>query len=406
MQEVILHLGLAKTGTTALQRALAASRQTLLEKAGVLYPGTEESHWMLQAAFADNPAGLHCLQRMGVHEPDAARRHVRRFLADLSAEIKAKRPRRVLLSTEFLSGSTTSELHALRGFLESFAERITPCVYVRDPWSFSLSLIQEMARNGQLSSDVELGYTRSNIEIVDKFQHVFDVPMIVLPYAGADQGFDIVEHFLQRTGIPSAAVPHRATARANAMLSRETVVGLLQLHAQHPTFGPDGRYVPDAARDWMMQSLIDAPYRGSRLRMSRMTAEAVRVECATDLKRLQDRYMGGASTLSEQFDLLTFTDDDDRLTPSSVDPATIYDHTLSAMRVLAAFAVSQYTDRVWWTGRYYEAVGNLSAARACYLELTGFPGPHQHAEAARRALAVIDGRVAHAAPSPAASPSP
>ena len=52
MAVVYLHIGEPKTGTTALQRRLAAGRAEL-RKQGVLYPGTEINHFYASLAACD-----------------------------------------------------------------------------------------------------------------------------------------------------------------------------------------------------------------------------------------------------------------------------------------------------------------------------------------------------------------
>ena len=52
----IVHFGLAKTGTSAIQEFFHANRKTLLAEYRILYPGEEVQHWHLKASSAPIPA--------------------------------------------------------------------------------------------------------------------------------------------------------------------------------------------------------------------------------------------------------------------------------------------------------------------------------------------------------------
>ena len=84
----LLHVGLAKTGTTALQNAASGRRAALLRH-GVRYPGRRYNH--RQAAFALHRRG----SRQAQPRPDA--------WDELQAEIAADPVRRVLISNEFIA---------------------------------------------------------------------------------------------------------------------------------------------------------------------------------------------------------------------------------------------------------------------------------------------------------------
>ena len=88
--EVLLHVGLHKTGTTALQVALADSRE-LLEEHGVRYPGKGQYHHKAILAGAERPYGWR-----GNGARITPKKHWNRLLKEVDY------PGRVIISSEFL----------------------------------------------------------------------------------------------------------------------------------------------------------------------------------------------------------------------------------------------------------------------------------------------------------------
>lgn len=384
-RELILHLGLAKTGTSALQKALVAGKARLYDRYRVLYPGDEESHALLQACFSSQPTSSIYLQLRGITEEARALAYLRDYRRRLVEEIDAKRPRRIIISSEYFSALGVTGLRRLVAFLSPLAMKLTPVAYVRDPWSFSISLIQELIRGGKLDDRVEIGYAATN-ELFERFEAVFGMPIQVVPY-GNVPGFDIVSDFLGRLGISPQAASMPPTGRSNQGMSREAAVALLQCNRLFPVHGPDGQYIRDAARDWMIQNIVDAPFPGTRIGLSEERARAILEESRDDLEQLEFKYFGGAPVFSGQFSQMATASEGGRLCPEAVDQASIYAHMLQAMHGLSTFAAHQFTERIYWTGRYQLAVGDEAGARRSFQELADFPGPHVRRDEAQARLA-------------------
>ena len=88
--EVLLHVGVHKTGTTALQVALSDSR-ALLEEHGVRYPGKGQYHHKAILAGAERPYGWR-----GNGARITPKKHWNRLLKEVDY------PGRVIISSEFL----------------------------------------------------------------------------------------------------------------------------------------------------------------------------------------------------------------------------------------------------------------------------------------------------------------
>ncbi len=88
---ILFHAGFHKTGTTALQSALASSREALLD-AGVRYPGELRSHHRAAMAVTERTWGW---GKRGGRAPRAA------YWTDLSAETRRHRGRAIISSEAF-----------------------------------------------------------------------------------------------------------------------------------------------------------------------------------------------------------------------------------------------------------------------------------------------------------------
>jgi hypothetical protein len=395
-RELILHIGVAKTGTSAIQRALVQNRGVLLRDYGILYPGNEESHLMLQACFSLDPMGVAVMQQMGFPDRDRALTHLRHWRRGIAGEVQDKRPRRIILSSEYLTALSTTELRRLRRFLMPLATTVKVVAYVRDPWSHAISALQEFVRSGLVSGTLEIGYVRSNVEILEKFEEVFG-QVTVIPYVRA--GGDVVADFLGRLGIETDRLDISSTQDVNRAMKREAVIALLQLNRRFPTFDAAGRFIADPARDWMIECLRDNPLASTPIHMSRTTAQRILAESGDDLDALQFRYLGGNPVLRDQYDVLTTTEENDILSPASQDPEQVYDFMIAAMRQLAIRAAEQFVDRVYWTGMYYRANGNRVAAADCFRQVLSFSPINTRSDDAKAQLASLANEAA-AVPAP------
>ncbi len=372
-----------------MQKTFFASKDVLYKRFRVLYPGDQESHAVLQAAFSSQPTLSVCLQGLGLTDIGQTLAYLRDYRNRLLQEIAETRPRRIIISSEYFSALSVVDLRALWAFLAPLATKRTPVLYVRDPWSFSISLIQELIRSGQLKDRVNMGYTRSNVELIEKFEAAFCMPIQVVPYGSPSGKFDIVSDFFSRFGIPSDVIPESSQARENAGMSREAAIALLQCNLLFPVYKEDGTHIPSATRDWMIQSIIDAPYEGSRIDLSTEQAEEIQEQSRADLEIIQYRHLGGDPILSDQYKNIRPNNTAGDLAPENIQAPAIYRHLLTAMHKLAEMASTQYTERLYWSAMYFLAVNNPGAASDCFKSLVDFPGPHarrSEAETHLRAL--------------------
>lgn len=337
-----VHFGLAKTGTSAIQDFFFRNKKALLEKDRLLYPGEEIQHWHLASMFSATPESLIQIQRLEAHQPPGA--FIERARRTLIEEIDRSRPECIFLSSEYLVAMTAGELRDLNRFLGSFAEEIVSIIYVRDPWSFSTSYLQEMIRNGYAKGSIAPGYAEGNVELIDKITANFPSKLIVRPYLGGTE-FDSTTDICTLLGIDAANYQiSPGSSRSNTGMSHSAACLLAELNERWPQFDTDGRFKFDGARDWCVEAILNAAGTHGPLALSNDRAEQIRMLSHRDVDRIHAEYMNGDDVFHRHFNSLKFFDIDDRIEIQKLSGAEIGRILLTALRELATRA---HDNRVW-----------------------------------------------------------
>jgi hypothetical protein len=213
-RSAILHIGTEKTGTTSIQKMLAARRADLAE-AGFCYPSSpgEECHSDL-AVYA---APEHALELNGAPFDEPA------FISSLTAELAAlpASVHTVIFSSEHCHSRliSTDQVRKLQALLAAFFTTVTVVVYLRRQDRMACSSYSTLLKYG-FSGDVILpdipGPIRGNGAGVSSY-HYFDFEMLLGRYAAVfgksavrprlfetgrlEQG-DVLTDFLVTCGLP------------------------------------------------------------------------------------------------------------------------------------------------------------------------------------------------------------
>ncbi|WP_375288529.1 hypothetical protein [Sphingomonas sp.] len=220
---VLVHVGLPKTGSSAIQEYLYAVRDALASLS-IRYPDLgHASHWKLAAAIEE-----------GQHEHKASKkRELKGFLARRAAregtegaldtvidELKAAGPDDVvILSHEYFGGARG---RVLRKFLTKVVPdaEVYAIGYVRHPVSFYPSGVQQALKGlGQPPSPS--GFASTHPVRVAALRRVFENVTLRLYDRKLLSGGDVIEDFREQAGLilgrPLPAAPH--TLSTNASMS-------------------------------------------------------------------------------------------------------------------------------------------------------------------------------------------
>jgi hypothetical protein len=147
-RKIILHTGLDKTGTTAIQNGLHANREFLLAEEGVLYPSLAANLSTPLLTIFKNAPENHRANRMAGYTTEEIAAHQKSYLNSLDTEISSREWGTLLLSAEGVSSLTESELAKLREWGEKYSSNWTILICVRHPVDWARSVIQERLKQG------------------------------------------------------------------------------------------------------------------------------------------------------------------------------------------------------------------------------------------------------------------
>ena len=257
--KVLLHIGMTKAGSSALQEGLAAAQKDL-EGRGILYPDrgrTRNSHLLLLEGLVPPerlPRGLRGMYREDFH---AMARDRRAWLDDLRTEVARRRPHTLILSEEFLFYVRSEEgLTELRRRLLSLADAVDVEViaYVRRPSEHYLASVQQLLKGAHsIPGPNPIGYRQA----IDGFDaHVADRMHVVRYDRASWVDGDIVHHFLANL-LPGAEKIPRSGHVVNESLSADAMSILAEYRGRFWA-DRDNHLTPDTNKVVRALTMIDA----------------------------------------------------------------------------------------------------------------------------------------------------
>ncbi len=249
---VYLHVGLPKTGSTALQRALAAAADTLRE-AGWLVPrtpgfGTMEhrrlSLFARDAAAAAEPREWAAFGA-GFGDIESFRLWFSEAFYDEAANSGATA---LILSDEGLTPAAPHEMARLKGLLASLADTITIIIYLRRQDAYLLSEYSQQVKRGNTALAIDRWmngaadrFCFDQKAVLDRWAAAFgrENLRIRLFERGALVGGSVVSDFRACLGLSAALLPEAPnTSAANVALDAPATAFMRRFNALYPLMEP------------------------------------------------------------------------------------------------------------------------------------------------------------------------
>ena len=195
---LVLHVGMAKSGSTAIQRGLQQLHDPLLA-AGYLYPkGLQTSHnqsSLIVAAVPPEKLPRYFLPRYE-GQPDRIAHDFAQWIDGIRAAAERHRPKALLMSGETLFELARPEqFEKLAAVLRSLADTIEIVAYLRRPSDFYFASVQQILRADHRVRPLAPVAYRAPLEgfaaIADRL-HVFKYDRALFP------GGDALRHFVER----------------------------------------------------------------------------------------------------------------------------------------------------------------------------------------------------------------
>jgi hypothetical protein len=144
----VLHIGLDKTGSTAIQMACVNNKEALLAMS-ILYPSTDTSQGQLGSCFYKEPGEyIHNIE-LGRQDSALIAFEDAHYLQELDKEIHDSRASTMILSSESFGFMEAEAVHAMKTFLAKRSRRILVVMYCRPPLSYAASAVSQRARTGR-----------------------------------------------------------------------------------------------------------------------------------------------------------------------------------------------------------------------------------------------------------------
>ena len=247
-----LHVGMHKTGSTAIQRTLEGYRSDQVH-----YAAFGESNHSIAAktVFCKGRHGYHYHRNRGLSATkidelaDKWRSQLRRSIAEC--------PGNLIISGEDICTISREDLFDLRDFFVNDFEQVRVLAYVREPVSFCSSYFQQVVRGGLVDFTVPVPAYRSRFE---KILDVFGAKQVTFVRFARDEFVQgcVIEDFARRTGVDLSETPKIVT---NESLPLEAVA-LAYQHNRSGLIQP-GNAALVAARSRALQKLaelFDTPF--------------------------------------------------------------------------------------------------------------------------------------------------
>ena len=225
MTEILLHVGMDKTGSSSIQQAFADYDDGTLAYAQL---GSANHSMPIQMMFRDPGDPTRALRAQGLDRAEILRRR-ERSRADLAAALDGARAR-VLISAEGVLSLKPSQLRALQAVLAGHGRSIRPLAYVRDPAGYAASAFQQDLKAGRHVFRVPGPRYATRL---DPLERIFGAENVtLLPFRPSRfPGGSVVRDFATRIGADLSRIQDR---RTNESFTLPMAAALFRFNRERP----------------------------------------------------------------------------------------------------------------------------------------------------------------------------
>lgn len=245
-RQIILHVGMHKTGTTSIQNNCYRQRETLAEH-GIIYPffsyldQTRSNHsGPITAAVSSKPDRYGEQWRAGLsNDPRALQQAYQSQFRELLDTPKADT---LILSGETISAFADDDLKKLRKRLLKHTDQLKVVVYIRNPASAVASILQQRVRGGgdRDTDDNIIALASISRRRYERLEKVFGDSLEVLNFHEAvNHPSGLVGSFMEFCGLPAEEALNFEFAAANPRTCMESFKLMLAINKVYPAKADD-----------------------------------------------------------------------------------------------------------------------------------------------------------------------
>lgn len=235
IKEVVIHVGLEKTGTSSIQNSLYnEDNNKLLLNKGILYPRCwKPNHGrVLCSAFSSHPERLAPNRFPKVLSKEEIQTKDNQSLKKFESTINNSTAKRLILSGEVIPNLSKKNLEKMKDYLISIGldqAEFKIMLYTRNPVTWTISTIQQSFKSG-VRYDASLNKRKNQIiptlfqDKISKFMEVFgEESVCVYPFEKArEHGMGIMGHFLKELNVDKKVIKTLKQIRTNDSVSMFT----------------------------------------------------------------------------------------------------------------------------------------------------------------------------------------
>ena len=234
---IYLHIGVHKTGTTSIQQTMKRQREMLLGH-DINYLGMRENHGaVFLSLLSDAPERYRRNVDKRNDTPEKAAAYNERNEQELLELLSANRSSKLLISGEGLSLLPPASVAKMKEILDPYADAYRIIVYVRDPYEFTSSSLQQHFKAGYALDDPNLPLTLPRYrQKIDKYIRLFGRENVDIRIFDPKRfvGGNLLTDFLTAMGAPELG-PSLALPYANQSMSHESALVLSETNKAIPT---------------------------------------------------------------------------------------------------------------------------------------------------------------------------
>ncbi|KZX55069.1 hypothetical protein A3709_08730 [Halioglobus sp. HI00S01] len=251
MKRLVIHAGMAKTGTTTIQESLGEMAAEL-RSANVFYPGWRPYNhsYELAALFRRNPKVGFYYRQFAPPSDEAWEEERERLLEQWRAFFTSFDEGTAIVSAEGLEQFFVDELRAFLDFAEPFFDECVAVIYVRHPltsiksrWEQAVKQLDALSSGEALLQDCK---RRTRFAAVRRWANAIGEDRLKVRAFDPDQFVDgnPVDDFLHSIDLGYLTLPIATERASNTSLGFNGTSLLLQLNGQYPLY-LDGVYNPE-----------------------------------------------------------------------------------------------------------------------------------------------------------------
>jgi len=197
---IIIHFGMPKTGSSAIQAALFG--QALDSRFHYVSLGTANQSGGISTIFRVDPENYHTYRRLGWTTSQIAtakQNYEKALLHELTYAMETSKV--AIISGEDITNLRPNELRSFYKVCRSLSPNVRAVGYIRSPKAFMESAIQQKIKMGEVSINLARAFPRYR-QLFQKFDKVFGRECTSFWKFDPSVSGDIVSDFCKRIGLP------------------------------------------------------------------------------------------------------------------------------------------------------------------------------------------------------------